>query len=356
VHLADLVAGTRDVLLAEFATRARKQSDTRGVSRVELIDSIPLFLDELVVALASGEAAAGDLSSAAHAVERLQLGFDVDSVVREYFLIAQCILETAAEADVVPTFGELAVLLGAVGEGAALAAAEYMRRREADLVRREAAHAGFLAHEIRNWLASARFAFDLLRGRELRNSTSELTGVIDNSLRRAGQQLDDALLGQRLRGGVVAPSELQLRALCDEIIGDARAEVQEKDVRVVAQIPTELSLEADPRLVRSALTNLVRNAIKFTHAGTEVQLRAEVVDGEVMIEIEDRCGGLPASALERMFAPYAQAAPDKSGFGLGLPIARAAVEVQGGTLTVRDLPGQGCVFRLTLPLQVPERP
>jgi signal transduction histidine kinase len=356
VHLADLVAGTRDALLAEFATRARKQSDARGVSRVELIDSIPLFLDELVVALASGEATAGDLSSAAHAVERLQLGFDVDSVVREYFLIAQCILESAAHADVVPSFGELGILLGAVGDGAAMAAAEYMRRREADLVRREATHAGFLAHEMRNWLASARFAFDLLRGRELADSASELIGVIDNSLRRAGQQLDDALLGQRLRGGVVAPSQLQLRPLCEEIIGEARVAMQEKNVRAALEIPVELSLQADPRLVRSALTNLVRNAIKFTHAGSEVQLRAEVVGGEVMIEIEDRCGGLPTSAIERMFAPYAQAGADKSGFGLGLPIARAAVEVQGGTLTVRDLPGQGCVFRLTLPLQVLERP
>jgi signal transduction histidine kinase len=356
VHLADLVAGRRDALLAEFASRARKLSAKRGVSRIELIDSLPQFLDDLLVALAAGESSIDESASADHAVERLQLGFDLDAVVREYYLIGQCVLEAAAADEVVPTFAELSVLVGAVGEGAAIASAEYIRRREADLVRREATHAGFLAHEMRNWLSTARFAFELLRGRELRESSSELVGVIDESLRRAGQQLDDALLGQRLRGGVVAPTDLSLRALCDELVSDARAQMRERDVRVAVDVPADLTLHADPRLLRSALANLVRNAVKFTAPGSQVQLRAEVVAGELLLEVEDRCGGIAPSAIEQLFAPFTQGAADRSGFGLGLPIARAAVEVQGGSVTVRNLVDTGCVFRLTLPLQVQERP
>jgi signal transduction histidine kinase len=357
VHLADLVAGTRDALLAEFATRARKMSDARGVSRIELIDSIPQFLDDLVVALAAGRSqASGESSSADHAVERLQLGFNVDAVVHEYFLIAQCILDAAARADVTPSFTELNVLLDAIGNGAASAAAEYTRRREADLVRREATHAGFLAHEMRNCLSSARLAFDLLRGRQYRDSSGELTGVVDQSLRRAGQQLDDALLGQRLRGGVVSPSSVGLRALCEEIVAEERVHMQEKEVRVTMRIPVDLTLHVDHRLLRSALTNLVRNAVKFTRTGSAVQVRGEAVAGEALIEVEDECGGLAPSAIERMFAPFTQTNDDRSGFGLGLPIARAAVEAQGGSLTVRSIPAKGCVFRLTLPLQVQERP
>jgi signal transduction histidine kinase len=357
VHLADLVAGRRDELLAQFEARARKQADARGLRRVELLDSMPQFLDDLVEELAAeAPGAATEASAVDHAVDRLQVGFDADSVVREYFLIAQVILQVASAAGVVPTFAELGVLLGAVGEGAATAAAEYMRRREADLVRREAAHAGFLAHEMRNWLSSARFAYDLLRERELRDASSELLGVLDNSLRRAGQQLDDALLGQRLRGGVVAPTTIELRRLCEELVAEARGQMNEKDVRVDLDVPAELTLLADARLLRSALSNLVRNAVKFTKAGTRVQLRAEATAGELRLEVEDRCGGIADSAVERLFAPFTQEAPDRSGFGLGLPIARAAAEVQGGALTVRNLPDRGCVFQLTLPLHVQERP
>jgi signal transduction histidine kinase len=357
VELADLVAGARDALLADFAAQARKLSQDRGVSRIELIDSIPQFLDDLVEVLAAGEPGlARESSSADHAVERLQLGIEADSVVREYFLIARCVLEAAARAEVTPTFAELRVLLDAIGDGAAVATAEYTRRREADLVRREATHASFLAHEMRNWLSTARFAFDLLRSRGLGEASGELLGVLDNSLRRAGQQLDDALLGQRLRGGVVSPSDIGLRAFCEEIVAEGRPQIQEKNLRVEVAIGEALTLRADPRLLRSALTNLVRNALKFTHPASTVKVRGEIAGNEVMVEVEDECGGLPPSAMERMFTPFTQADQDRTGFGLGLPIARAAAEAQGGSLTVRNIADKGCVFRLSLPLRVQERP
>jgi signal transduction histidine kinase len=68
-----------------------------------------------------------------------------------------------------------------------------------------------------------------------------------------------------------------------------------------------------------------------------------------MIEIGDHCGGLPAGDAERMFLPFTQTSEDRTGLGLGLSISRKSVEANNGTLSVRNLPGAGCVFTIDLP-------
>ena len=63
----------------------------------------------------------------------------------------------------------------------------------------------------------------------------------------------------------------------------------------------------------------------------------------------DECGGLPSGKSAELFRPFEQCGTDRTGVGLGLSISKRAVEANGGTLTVRDLPGLGCVFTVNLP-------
>jgi signal transduction histidine kinase len=105
----------------------------------------------------------------------------------------------------------------------------------------------------------------------------------------------------------------------------------------------------DRELLLSALANLLQNAFKFTHLRSNVTLRALGANDRVLIEVEDRCGGLPEGVSDTMFLPFTQGGVDKSGLGLGLPICRRIVEANHGTLSVRDLPGVGCVFTIDLP-------
>jgi signal transduction histidine kinase len=172
----------------------------------------------------------------------------------------------------------------------AIAAAEYIHRREVDLSKREATHAGFLAHEV-------------------------LIGVLIEAI----------------------AAELQPQA-------DAR------QIRLECDVPKRLTVQADPRLTRSALTNLIQNAIKLSHPGGNVVVRSAQSAAERHVEIADSCGGLPDDGLARIFAPFEQAGSDRSGFGLGLAIARDAAESHGGHLGVRNIPGKGCVFVFMLPI------
>ena len=80
-----------------------------------------------------------------------------------------------------------------------------------------------------------------------------------------------------------------------------------------------------------------------------VVLSAYAFRGHVLIDVMDHCGGLPSGFADKMFTPFSQRSDDKTGMGLGLAIARQAVEREGGTLTVRDAPGAGCTFTIALP-------
>jgi signal transduction histidine kinase len=97
------------------------------------------------------------------------------------------------------------------------------------------------------------------------------------------------------------------------------------------------------------VSNLVRNAIKFSRRGTAVKLEAKRGQGRVTIAVTDGCGGLPAGSVERIFNPFVQAGTDRTGFGLGLAIAKQAADAHGGSIRVHDIPASGCVFVLDLP-------
>jgi hypothetical protein len=112
-------------------------------------------------------------------------------------------------------------------------------------------------------------------------------------------------------------------------------------------------IEADPKLMTSALSNVLTNAVKFTDGGTTVTLRARLRDGHALFEVEDHCGGLGPQP-ERLFDPFVQRDEDKSGFGLGLMIVKRAVEAHDGCVRVEDRPGSGCTFTLRVPLAEPK--
>src|SRR6185312_13486690 len=117
----------------------------------------------------------------------------------------------------------------------------------------------------------------------------------------------------------------------------------------ISQIDRGITINADRQMIGSAVSNLLQNAFKFSRSHGSVLLTAQAADERVLIEVEDECGGLPPGKAEELFRPFKQEGSNRSGLGLGLSISRRAVEANGGTLTVRNLAGKGCVFRIDLP-------
>jgi signal transduction histidine kinase len=349
-------------ILRAWRARVIDELVPQTIPRAELINSVPVFLDELIEALGRGDEGEGPATAGLrangreHGRQRLHLGFDVAAVVREYALLRDCIFELVDASGEAVGVAELRTLWRCFDAGVAEAVTQYALERDQELRAQTGRHIGFLAHELRNPLNSARLALDVLRDRGELEGARE-AGMLERNLDRLRRLIDQTLVQSRLQAGI----EVRLEPTCvcgllRTIEAECVADAERRRVALRLQCDEGLVVAADARYLHSALSNLVRNALKFTHEGGAVNVRARPGAGNVLIEVEDECGGLPAGAVEKLFDPFVQVGADQSGFGLGLAIAKQAVDAHGGALRVHDLPGRGCVFTLELPVDPPGAP
>lgn len=163
--------------------------------------------------------------------------------------------------------------------------------------------------------------------------------------------IDRSLADVRLSAGLEVRREpMNVSEFLYEVQVSAAMEAKAQQITFkVAPIDSGLVVDADRQMLGSAVSNLLQNAFKFSRRNGSVSLTARANGDRVMVDVEDECGGLPEGKAEELFRPFEQQSSNRSGLGLGLSIARRAVEANDGTLTVRDVPGKGCVFTISLP-------
>src|SRR5688500_2735206 len=365
INRADLIDRCR---LKVAQRRAPKPSDA------ELEHGIPHFLDQLINTLRMEQtsqplksrlisgASGGDGSglseightAAQHGRELLQDGVTVDQVVHSYGDLCQAITDLAFEQEAPVGVDEFRTLNRCLDNAIADSVSEFSYQR--DLLLEDAGvHAlnerlGFFAHELRNLIQKATLAVSALKAGNI--GLAGATGaVLDRSLIGLRNLVDRSLADVRVSAGMPPRRELiPLAAFIAEVKISAALEAQARGCGLdVSAVDPDLAVEADRELLFSAVGNLLQNAFKFTEQNPDVLLHAHAVGDRVLLEVEDSCGGLPAGDADRMFRPFTQGSADKSGLGLGLSICRRSVEANGGLLSVRDVPGSGCVFTIDLP-------
>ena len=122
----------------------------------------------------------------------------------------------------------------------------------------------------------------------------------------------------------------------------------------VSPRPPDVEVRCDHRQLRSALVNLVDNAIKYSGRGETVEVGAQLEGDRVGLVVRDHGIGIPARDLERIFERFYRVdrarSRDTGGTGLGLAIVRHVAQVHGGEVTVDSREGEGSTFTLYLPL------
>jgi signal transduction histidine kinase len=208
---------------------------------------------------------------------------------------------------------------------------------------------GFLVHELRNALGTATLAVAALEHGNL--PISGATGGVLKRSHAGMKRLVDAALNDVRQSSAFSPrSVFAVGGFVDDAISAAALYAKATGCNLLTNpVDAAVMVHGNRDLLLAALANVLQNAFKFTHAGSDVLLAVKVVDGHVHVEVKDHCGGLPDGDTEGIFAPFAQHNHDRTGLGLGLSIARHSVEADGGTLIAVDLPGEGCVFTLSLP-------
>lgn len=339
----------------------------------ELDHGITLFLDQIIKTLKaeelthcaeshrlSGPASGVDavlsemgVGAKEHGRELLQHGFTIDQVVHDYGDLCQAVTDLAVELNAPIVNDEFRTLNRCLDNAIAVAATEFNAQRD-NIFADKDAHAnerlGFFAHELRNHLNSATLALTAIKAGSV-GLTGATGAVLDRSLVALRRLIDRSLSEARTSAGM--PVRHRLFSLADfitEVQLSASLEAQVNRCKLtVSYVDSKLAVDADRELLLSAVGNLLQNAFKFTHSGSEVILKVYAMGDRILIEVEDKCGGLPPGNVEAMFLPFTQSGANKTGLGLGLSISRRSVEANGGTLSVRDVPGSGCVFTIDLP-------
>ena len=214
-----------------------------------------------------------------------------------------------------------------------------------------------ISHELRSPLARMRVAVALAR-----RSPSDSARQTDR-MEREIERLD-ALIGQvlklaRLQGDSprLDLEPVELGELLTEIVSDANFEAAAKrgSVRFAAGAPVEVA--ANRELVRSAIENVLRNAVRYGPEGAAVEVDLRVLEGAARISIRDRGPGVPPADLARIFEPFYRVAEsrdrDSGGEGIGLAITAQVLRAHGGGARAGNRPGGGLEVVLELPTRPP---
>jgi signal transduction histidine kinase len=178
-------------------------------------------------------------------------------------------------------------------------------------------------------------------------------GLIEEETARLAELIGDVLDTSRIDAGTFSYSfaDVDVGELAREVaaIVDVGAEEVEVRAEVAGSLPV---VRADRERLRQLLMNLVTNAVKYTTAGDDVEVRVVAENGAVEVSVVDHGPGIPPEDQRLIFEKFGRAATasSKPGTGLGLFIARSIAEAHGGSLSVRSGRGQGATFTVRLPV------
>ena len=212
------------------------------------------------------------------------------------------------------------------------------------------------SHEFRTPLAAILSAQDLLKsygGRLAESEKSELLGMIASSVNRMTGMLERVLLLGQVEAHMLEfkPRQLDLAALCQELVTEATNQQRTSQCRVVADLSHSPGLGLyDEKLLRHIFSNLLSNAIKYSPDGGEVRMKVFAEGAQTVFEVSDQGIGIPADEIHHLFESFHRASNVGSiqGTGLGLAIVKQSVDLHGGTINVASHAGQGACFTVRL--------
>lgn len=207
---------------------------------------------------------------------------------------------------------------------------------------------------------------------ELRSPLTRLDVAVDLALRKP----DNGALLERIRRDISRVSSLvsevlqltraetdpasrnmdavSIEGLAHDVVEDSQIEAEARGCHIAVDSSWRGEISGDAELLRRAIENVLRNAIRHSPEGKAIVVSIEHRDDTVRIGIRDFGAGVPEEALTKIFEPFFRVEGDRSretgGAGLGLSIARRAVEVHGGTISARNL-NPGLLVQITLPFE-----
>ncbi|OOG64806.1 two-component sensor histidine kinase [Rhodanobacter sp. B04] len=211
-----------------------------------------------------------------------------------------------------------------------------------------------LSHELRSPLARLHLILDLAQRSASATDAAAYFTQAEQEISRLDRMTGDMLTLSRLEGGIpgMEREPVELAELAQACIAQAELAADARQVRLQWTPSQPVSVLGSRLLLERALDNLITNAIKFSPAGSSVELAVQTREGQAELFIRDRGPGVPDAELDSLFRPFFRGsnAALTDGHGLGLAIVQRVVHVHGGEIHAHNREGGGLEVRLQLPL------
>lgn len=218
-----------------------------------------------------------------------------------------------------------------------------------------------VCHEFRNPLNNILLSASSLERYDTQLSPDHrrayLRGV-KTEVKRMTQMIDDILVIGKIEADKLRaqPTPIDLLQFCQSLVAEMQLVSNGHQLTVTSR-HARLIAELDETLLRSILTNMLSNSIRYSHPPTTISLQLSKHKGQVIFRISDQGIGIARDDLPHLFEPFHRGknVSNIPGTGLGLNIVKRFVELHHGTITVHSKLDRGTVFTIVLPLQAAER-
>ncbi len=209
-----------------------------------------------------------------------------------------------------------------------------------------------ISHELRSPLARLNVALEIAKQRSTPES-APLLDRIEIESHRLNEMISRLLILAKLETNseLVEPVRLDLAEIVRDVAEDADFEAQAKGRSVNISSSYDCTVLGSENLLRSAIENVLRNAVRYTAEGTVVNVALTAKNGNAVLQVSDHGGGVPENELANLFRPFYRVgeARDRTtgGTGLGLAIAERAIKAHKGTISARNN-GEGLLVEISL--------
>ncbi len=213
-----------------------------------------------------------------------------------------------------------------------------------------------ISHDLRSPIGSLQAVLGLLqRGQLTELEFKKAAAGLEKQVGQLKDSLDELLTWSKaqLHGINPEPENLLLKPLIYEVVTVNRIAARYKTIIITTKIPSEVSVFCDPNMLRSVITNLITNAIKFTPIGGAISITGNTENGKSRIIVEDTGLGIPRDNLEKILNPTVhfttRGTNNEKGTGLGLIMSSEFILKNNGSFEIESEDGNGSKFIITLP-------
>jgi len=232
---------------------------------------------------------------------------------------------------------------------------DYMAEQVQNLVTTQKRLLNDVSHELRSPLARLQVAIEM--GRQQPDKAKELMQRIEKESQRLDELVGELLTLSRLEANVHKNENdyFDINGLVATIADDARFEAENQNKQVVFNQTNELLINGSIELLRRAVENVIRNAIYYTPEQTRVTINMNHDNNHVVITVCDSGKGVNEEKLSDLFQPFVRINDSKQnvkipGYGLGLAIARRAIELHNGIIKAYNHPQGGLCVEMRIPI------